>query len=170
MSFGISKSDVTHGIFCKQALEFPRVMSPMGFSVSKLWNFREWCHPWDVPWASFGISESDVTHGISRKLWISSPALAQEKDKRKCKHQLLKTAAITHHSRKTRCNFHRIYSLIRFLKTWTIKSILDSWKRIMSGIISQVQQKRKNTLWDSDEYPILCSHTFKDDKLSNYIW
>ena len=48
MSFGISQSDVTHGIFRKQALEFPRVMSPMGFSVS------------------FGISESDVTHGIFR--------------------------------------------------------------------------------------------------------
>ena len=54
LSFGISKSDVTHGIFLEQALEcprvmspmgypleFPRVMSPMGFSVSKLWNFRE---------------------------------------------------------------------------------------------------------------------------------
>ena len=50
VSFGIqvSESDVTHGIFRKQALEFPRVMSPMGFSVS------------------FGISESDVTHGIFR--------------------------------------------------------------------------------------------------------
>ena len=34
VSFGISESDVTHGIFRKQALEFPRVMSPMGLSVS----------------------------------------------------------------------------------------------------------------------------------------
>ena len=41
MGFGISKSDVTDGIFREQALEFLRVMSPMGFSVSKLWNFRE---------------------------------------------------------------------------------------------------------------------------------
>ena len=32
--------------------------------------------------ASFGISESDVTHGIFRKLWISSPALAQGNDQR----------------------------------------------------------------------------------------
>ena len=58
---------------------------------------------------SFGISESDVTHGIFRKLWISSLALAQDKDQRKRKHQLLKTATITHHSRKTRCNSSNIF-------------------------------------------------------------
>ena len=66
-------------------------------------------------------------------------------------------ATISHHSRKARCNFHGIYSLIRFLKTCTIKSVLDFWKRIMSGIVSQVQLKRKNTLWGSDQYPMLCS-------------
>ena len=46
VSFGISESDVTHGIFRKPALEFPRVISPMGFSVS------------------LEISENNVTHGI----------------------------------------------------------------------------------------------------------
>ena len=55
VSFGISESDVTHGIIRKQALEFPRVTSPMGFSVS------------------FGISESDVTHGIFRKQALEFP-------------------------------------------------------------------------------------------------
>ena len=38
-----------------------------------------------------------------------------------------------------------IYYLIRFLKTWTIKAVLDFWKRIMSGIVSQNQLKLKNT-------------------------
>ena len=60
-SVEISESDVTRGIFHKHALEFPRVMSPMGFS------------------GSFGISKSDVTHGIFHQhaldfLRVMSPA------------------------------------------------------------------------------------------------
>ena len=46
---------------------------------------------------------------------------------------------ITQHSRKTRWNFHRLYYLIRFLKTWTRKTVLYFWKKIISGIVSQVQ-------------------------------
>ena len=39
----------------------------------------------------------------------------------------------------------------------------------MSGIVSQVQQKRKNTLWDSDQYPILCSSDQYALILSNIV-
>ena len=55
MSFGISEIDITHGIFRRQALEFPRVMSPMGFSVS------------------IGISKSEVTHGVFRRQALEFP-------------------------------------------------------------------------------------------------
>ena len=61
----------------------------------------------------------------------------------KIQYQLLKTATNTHQSRKPRCSCHQVYYLIRLLKTLTIKSVLDFWKRIMSDIVRQVQQKRK---------------------------
>ena len=43
---------------------------------------------------------------------------------------------------------------ISFLKAWTINAVLDFWKRIMSGIVSQVQLWWKNTMCYSDQYPI----------------
>ena len=46
--------------------------------------------------------------------------------------------------------------------SWTLgdlKTVLDFWKRIMSGIVSQVEliKKMHCQLWDSDQYPILFS-------------
>ena len=71
--------------------------------------------------------------------------------------------------KKSRCNFHRVYYLIRFLKTWTIKSVLDFWKRIMSWIVSQVELKTENTLSNLDQYPIFCSSDQYALILSNTI-
>ena len=38
-------------------------------------------------------------------------------------------AIITHHSRVTRCNIHRVYCLIRFLKSWTIP-FFPKWRSV----------------------------------------
>ena len=67
-------------------------------------------------------------------------------------------AAITHHSRtfrKTRCNIHLIFcfDMVWFVPwSWTRKAqleILFLW----GNNVSQVQLKRKNTSWDSNQYP-----------------
>ena len=95
--------------------------------------------------------------GFSVSFGSRAPLLLKTKTKENVNTNYQKWRQLLTTQKKMQCNFHRAYYLIRFLKTWTIKSVLDFWKRIMSGIVSQDQQKRKNTLWDSDEYPILCS-------------
>ena len=81
----------------------------------------------------------------------------QESEKLKISILLTENRTITHHTRTRRCNTHRVYYFTRFLKTLTINAVLDSWKTIISGIVSQVQLKWKYKFRDSDQYPILCS-------------
>ena len=52
--------------------------------------------------------------------------------------------------KKTRCNIYQVYRLICFLKTSTIKAVLNLWKRIMSVKRAQLPQQYHRPNWDFD--------------------
>ena len=152
---------------------------------------------WPVLGISAGIEASQVAKdtglyksSISTKATMSAELIGNlsQREKLNCKKpricRLKMSIPITKNGDnysplKKNANIHQACYLIHFLKTWTIKAVLDFWKRIISGSVAQDQLKGKihceiqintqnslNMLWSCqtsstrnnrlDQYPILC--------------